>query len=120
MKEFIYFQKDVIYAPFIPIPEYIWKEEISQTAKMVYGYMLWRALGSAQNEDYQDVKGAFIHISVNELAKDLGRGRSVINDAINALLEVGFIEKKRRGLNRSNKYYIMVPLDNQKTKDLDE
>lgn len=120
MKEFIRFQTGVVYTPYIMIPKYILKEKIPQTAKIVYAYMLSRATGSAKKPKYQDEKGTFIRVSVSELSMELGRGRSVINDAINALLEAGFIEKKRVGLNQSNKYYVMVPLDNQKTKDLDE
>lgn len=116
MSRLVPFQGGTEYAPYYPIPTYILDADISQTAILVYGFMLSRAIGSRDNEnqEYTDDYGVFIYASVKEMAKIVHKGKTAIQDALNLLQEKGFIKKKRRGLNRTNKYYVMI-LDDRKS-----
>ena len=114
MSTLVPFCKGSKFAPYFPIPLYIIRSGLPWTAILVYGFMLSRIIGSSENPLFHDKNGVFIYASIDEMAEDLGRGRTAIHDAVNRLVESGFIVKKRMGLNHSNKYYVMIPSDNRK------
>jgi hypothetical protein len=104
---------------YIPVPLFILRENFSLTTKLVYGCMLSRAISSRKTKKFRDEHGIFICISIKEIANYIGRKESVVKEALNTLVEVGYIKKKRRGRGFSNKYYIYLPEDSQKFDTID-
>ena len=75
----------------------LWSNTLSQTAKAVYGALLWRA----------DAQGVAFP-SLAYIAHDIGSGTTAVENAISALVEAGWIRRTRgtrrpdgtRGVNR--------------------
>jgi DNA-binding Lrp family transcriptional regulator len=80
---------------FTQIPNWILKAPIPCIAKLVYIYLLCRCR-----------QGDRCWPSIQRIADDLGSSRRTVIRMVKLLLELGFIEKVRRGLNKTNLYYI--------------
>jgi len=83
---------------FIQVPISVLKnEKITDTAKLVYSMMLYYAW----HKDY-------CFPGQDRLGKDIGKSRMSISTAIRNLRENGFLDVKRRGLNKTNIYTLHI------------
>jgi transposase len=82
-------------------------------AKMVYALLLGRSTVSASEnncDSWTDERGAvFVIYSIENLANHLQRGTSTIKKALLELEQSGLIERKRMGMGKPNRLYVLIP-----------
>lgn len=83
-------------------------KKISDTAKILYGILLSRlAMSKKNNWIEEDTNRVYILYNRNDIAKLMGRGTSTISCAMNQLINVGLVKKKKQGLGKSDILYVM-------------
>jgi len=82
---------------FTQIPNYVFKDKrLSFGARITYGILLSYAWKEGSCFPGQE-----------RMALDLGVGRQAINEFLRELKQAGYIEWKRRGMGKTNVYYIL-------------
>ena len=114
-----YFRSEEQLQPFIMFPKFLLKEDLNETAKLVYLLLLDRARLSKSN-DWTDENGCiFLIYPIQALATDLGKSDTTIKTALSALEAKDLIVRKRGAPGMPNKIYVKVsanPSALQKTK----
>lgn len=109
----IYYTKDTPLPPYIPVPRFLLKTELSLNAKLLYGLLLSRTQLSAKADNigkWSDESGAvFIIYPLTQMAAHLGRGLSTIKKTLNELEGAGLLERHRQGQGKANLLYVLVP-----------
>lgn len=83
-------------------------KKISDTAKILYGILLSRlAMSKKNNWIEEDTNRVYILYNRNDIAKKMGRSPNTISNAMNQLLEVGLIKRKRQGQGKADMLYVM-------------
>ena len=110
-----YFLKKDSYIPsYVAFPRFLFRVEISETAKLIYVLLLDRARLSMKNEGWVDELGhVFIYYTIEELSKDCGKSQMTVKNALTALERAGLIERKRQGYGLPNKLFVKVRTENE-------
>ena len=100
--------------PFLAYPRFLLAQDINDTAKLVYILLLDRSRMSERNEHYEDEGGLFVYFTVKELAKQTGRGQSVIHQALAERERRDLIQRRRAG-GRGSRIYVKCPSEKPET-----
>lgn len=97
---------------FYQIPALLLEEkeyrEITDTAKILYGILLSRLALSRKNNWIEPGTGRiFILYNRVEIAEMMGRSPNTITNAMNQLLNVGLVKKKKQGQGKADIIYVM-------------
>lgn len=111
-----YFKQDTRIRNFIPIPRFVLAEDVSKSAKLIYGLLLARTMLSQKEKNQQewtDEAGSiFIYYSIPNIARDAGFSESTVKNALKELKGLNLIETRRTGFNRPNRIYVKyIPED---------
>ena len=97
--------------PYLPLPRFLLKADLSLTAKLVYALLLDRMTVSQKN-GWADKDGhSYIVYPVEHIAMDVDRGKTVVQSALTELESMGLIERKRTGFSEPKRLYILLPDD---------
>lgn len=98
----------------IPFPCFLLDMDLSQTAKLVYAVLLYRANLSKKNGWIDEQGRVYIIYPVTAIAETLHKGVSVIKEALSALDSAGLTERKRN-FSAPDTIYVKLPADSRKT-----
>ena len=96
-------------------PKYMLRAPISQTAKMIYMLLLDRAMDK-KSRDREVLKDGRIRVvyMMKDLAKDCGRGLTVIKDAVHELEDASLVRKYGlQGAKSKFCVYVKYPYDEE-------
>jgi len=96
---------------YMPYPRFLLKMDLSSTAKLVYMLLLDRYTLSKKN-NWQDADGhIYLVYPVENLARDTGKGKTVISTALAELEKESLIRRLRKGFSTPHRIYLMIPED---------
>ena len=105
-----YFKQNTRIGNFIQIPRFVLAENISISAKLVYGFLMARTLLSQKERNHQgwtdEAGNIFIYYSIQNIARDSKLSESTVKNALKELKSLNLIETKRTGFNRPNRIYV--------------
>lgn len=105
-----YFKQNTRISNFIQIPRSILAEDISISAKLIYGLLLARTMLSQKKrnrDNWTDEYGyIFIRYPIQQIAKDSGCSRSTVTKALKELKNKDLLQTERTGFNQANKIYL--------------
>ena len=105
-----YFKPNTQLSNFIPVPRFILREDLTASAKLVYGLMVARTMLSQKEENRQEwtdkAENVFIQYPIPNLAEDARMGETTVKNALRELKRRGFAETRRTGFNRPNQIYV--------------
>ena len=105
-----YFKPNTRLSNFIPVPRFILREDLTASAKLVYGLMVARTMLSQKEENRQEwtdeAENVFIQYAIPNLAEDARMGETTVKNALRELKKRGFAETRRTGFNRPNRIYV--------------
>ena len=106
--------KDTLIPPYMAFPQFLLDmEQLSETAKILYVLLLYRARLSQKNEGWVDERGrAFIFFPIKDLAETMHKSEMSVKTALAVLEKTDLIFRKRQGPGLPNKIY---PSDGQET-----
>lgn len=105
----IYIRKNTPLPPFIPLPKFILRTELSLNAKLLYGLLLNRSMLSQKN-NWTDEKGRiYVTYTVSQMAENLDRSQRTAQAALGELDAAGLIHRIHQGRNRPNRIYVLQP-----------
>lgn len=67
----IYFTKETMLPPFVPLPRFILHAELSINAKLLYGLILNRTMLSRKSGWYADNGAVYVIYTIKQMANDL-------------------------------------------------
>ena len=109
-KQTAYFKPNTRIRDFIPLPRFIFSEDLSNSARIIYGYLVARTMLSkseARRGNWTDGDGnIFIQYPIHKLAEESKMGTSTVKSAMKELKKLDLIETKRSGFNRPNRIYV--------------
>ena len=95
---------------FIPLPRFILKEELTPSAKLVYGLLVARTMLSQQAANvkkWTDKDGRIsIMYTIEHLAHDSGLSIATVKNSLRSLKKAGLIITKTNGNNKPNTIYV--------------
>lgn len=109
----MYYRLDTVLPPFIPLPHFIIAGEYSVNAKLLYGLLLGRTLLSQHERWVSEEGNVYIIYSICQMAKALNRSERTILTTLCELEDAGLLRRERRGRNRPNRLYLLLPDDVQ-------
>jgi len=96
-KNTIIVENEALRQGFTQIPNYVFRDKhLSFGARITYGILLSYAWQEGSCFPGQE-----------RMALDLGVGRQAVSDFLRELREAGYVDWKRRGLGKTNVYYIV-------------
>ena len=105
----MYIRKNTPIPPFLPLPKFILRTELSLNAKLLYGLLLNRSTLSQKN-DWADEQGrVYVTYTVSQMAEDLDRGVSTVKTALRELEDTGLLLRRRMGLTKANRLFVLLP-----------
>ena len=111
-RETAYFKPNTRISNFIPVPRSILREDLTASAKLVYGLLVARTMLSQKAADgrtWTDEDGnVFILFSIRSLAEEARMAESTVKNALRELKKRGFAETWRTGFNRPNRIYVKL------------
>ena len=105
----MYIRKNTPIPPFVPLPKFILRSELSLNAKLLYGLLLNRATLSQKNCWEDENGGVYVTYTVREIAEDLDRSERTSQAALSELDAAGLIQRVHQGRNRPNRIYVLLP-----------
>ena len=90
-----YITADTKLPAYLPYPRFLFKMEISQTAKLLYALLLDRSTLSQKNKWQDDEGRIYIIYPIAEIAEILDKGSTTIKGALNELDMRGLLERER-------------------------
>lgn len=109
-RETAYFKPNTRISNFIPVPRFILREDLTASAKLIYGLLAARTMLSqkaADSRTWTDRDGnVFILFSIRSLAEEAGMAESTVKNALRELKKRGFAETRRTGFNLPNRIYV--------------
>lgn len=112
------FREDVIFIfikcstklpPYLPLPRFILRSELSLNAKLLYGLLLNRTTLSQEHQWTDDQGNVYVIYTVQQMADDLDRSKRTVQNALNELDCAGLILRVRQGWNRANRIFVLLP-----------
>ncbi len=114
-RETAYFKPNTRISNFIPLPRFILAENITTSAKLIYGLLLARTMLSQKAEnghEWTDEAGRiYIRYTIQNLSKDSHLGKSTVSSALSELKQKGLIRTRRMGSNQANRIYVKYITD---------
>ena len=105
-----YFKPNTRISNFIPVPRSILREDLTASAKLVYGLLVARTMLSQKASDgrtWTDEDGnVFILFSIRSLAEEARMAESTVKNALRELKKRGLAETRRTGFNRPNRIFV--------------
>ena len=95
--------------PYLPIPRFLLKCEISFTAKVIYGLLLSRMTLSQKNGWTDEYGHSYILYPLEKLSEDMDRSQTTVKSALAELTAYGLIERVRNGFSGPNRIYLLLP-----------
>ena len=109
------FQSNTRISNYIPLPRFILAENITTSAKLIYGLLLARTMLSQKAENRQewtDEAGRiYIRYTIQDLSRDSHLGKSTVSSALSELKQKGLISTRRMGSNQANRIYVKYITD---------
>lgn len=105
----IYFTKDTVLPPFVPLPRFIIRGEHTINAKLLYGLILNRTLLSRKSGWYAENGAVYVIYIIKQMADDLDRSERTVRTALAELENAGLIQRVRQGWNRANRIFLKLP-----------
>ena len=97
---------------FLFLPRFLLDSGLNETAMLLYVLLLDRARLSMSNPQWRDEDGhVFLCYPIRELADGLHKSEMTVKNALNSLERQGLIVRKRRGLGKANRIYVLLPAD---------
>lgn len=96
---------------YIPIPVSLMKMDLTDTALIVYGFLLSRYSLSHLNNFTDENGRVYILYTQEDLAKDIGKTSRTVMRAMKELEKHGLIRTKRKGHYAANMIYVTIPSD---------
>ena len=94
---------------FLPYPKFLLSSKLSYAAREAYTLLLARACLSQQNRWVETGRNVFVIYPIEELAKDMGKSRTRVFEALNELEQSDLIIRKRVIFNGANRMLIKIP-----------
>lgn len=92
---------------YLPMPRFLMSLPISNTAKLLYTQLLGKAQISQKN-GWLDAQGRVYFIyPIHQMAVDMDKGTTTIEDAIKELVAAQLLEKIPQGRGRPNRMYLL-------------
>ena len=91
------------------------KEDITVTAKLLYGLLLNRSMLSRENNWLSPEGCVYIVYTNAQLREDLKCSRNTVKKALNELEDLNLIKRERRGLNEACRIFVLIPGDQDLT-----
>ena len=105
----MYIRKNTPIPPFVPLPKFILRTELSLNAKLLYGLLLNRATLSQKN-DWADEQGrVYVTYPIDQMAEELDRSQRTVKNALNELEAAGLLLRVRRGFQQANRLFVLLP-----------
>ena len=105
----MYIRKHTPLPPFVPLPKFILRSELSLNAKLLYGLLLNRSTLSQKN-DWADGQGrVYVTYPIDQMAEDLDRSQRTVKNALNELEAAGLLLRVRRGCQQANRLFVLLP-----------
>ena len=105
----MYIRKNTPIPPFVPLPKFILRTELSLNAKLLYGLLLNRATLSQKNNWADEQGRVYVTYPIDQMAEDLDRGVSTVKTSLNELENAGLLLRRRMGLTRANRLFVLLP-----------
>ena len=93
---------------FLPMPRFLIKLPISNTAKMLYVLLLGKAQLSQKNAWLDEMGRVYFVYTLQQMAEDMNKSVTTIKDAMKELLAAHLLEKVPQGRGRPNRLYILL------------
>ena len=106
---YYYLNEESVMPPYFQFPEFLLNMPISQTAKITYMILYNRARLSQKNKWLDDEGRIFIIYPIKEICKSIGKGETVVKQALNDLDIAGLLKRKSGGFSKPNHIYIRIP-----------
>ena len=97
----IFIRQNTPLPPFIPLPRFIVKSELSINAKLLYGFLLNRTQLSQRSKWENEDGHVFVIYTIRQMAEDLDRSERTVQNALNELDAAGLIQRVRQGRNKA-------------------
>ena len=110
---YCYMKKYSILPTYLQFPEFLLELPLTQTAKILYMVLYDRARLSKRNQWSDQEDRIYIVFTINELCKTIGRGKSVVEQALSDLAAADLIRRKKGGFSKPNHIYVRVPLNDR-------
>ena len=110
---YCYMKKHSILPQYLQFPEFLLDLSLTQTAKILYMVLYDRARLSKRNQWSDQEERIYIVFTINELCKTIGRGKSVVEQALSDLVAADLIRKKKGGFSKPNHIYVRIPLNDR-------
>lgn len=94
---------------FIPYPKFLFRMELTQTAKLLYALLLDRAMLSQANGWIDESGRIYLVFPIEKLAEVLDKSPMTVKNALNELDSAGLLERKRQGFSTPNRLYVKYP-----------
>jgi DNA-binding transcriptional ArsR family regulator len=109
-----FLKKDSYIPSYAAFPRYLFRMEISETAKLIYVLLLDRARLSMKNEGWVNEFGhVFIYYTIEDLAKDCGKSQMTVKNSLTALERAGLIYRQRQGYGLPNRLFVKIRTENE-------
>lgn len=97
--------------PYMAFPRFLLdKDELNETAKILYMILLDRARLSQKNDGWTDEQGhVFIFFPIKNMAETMHKSEMSIKTALSALEKENLIVRKRQGAGFLNRIYVKYP-----------
>lgn len=103
---------DGVFPAYLPYPRFLIRENINDTAKLVYILLLERARLSMSDTKWQEEDGrVFVYYTIEQLAETIGKGMTVVKRAIRDLETANLLRRKQQGHGKPLKIYLRIPAD---------
>lgn len=108
-----YFRIDTPTPPYLAYPRFLLKTSLNETARLVYILLLNRTQLSQANAMVDEAGNVFCRYPIAALARDSGKGRTMVKNALRELQEHKLIHRKQQGVGNANKIYLTLPPENR-------
>lgn len=108
-----YMYKHTKMPPYLPMPRFLLKCLISNTAKMLYIRLLGKAQLSQKNRWLDGQGRVYFIYPIHQMATDMNKSETTIKDAMKELVKAKLLEKISEGRGRPNRLYILFPDEEQ-------
>ena len=94
--------------PYVPFPDYLMDYDLSMTARVLYAFLLNRAMLSQRNKWIDELGRVYIIFSEKQMCDVLHKGLSAVKKAIGDLERANLLTKKKTGLGNPNHLYLKI------------
>ena len=105
----IFFKRDTVLPPFIPLPRFMIASEHSINAKLLYALLLNRTMLSQKSGWVSEDGNVYVIYTIKQMADDLNRSERTVKTALSELENAGLITRVRQGWNRANRIFLHLP-----------